>query len=158
MSTFKGPRRIYSTPSTCTLDSTILLITALERIDPCFECNANRVVCHGRDYSQSYRFDINGEWKPFTPIKLPHNIFLDPHPDALYIPKLDYQKDECDYLTQASERMERYKADEDHALDLAASIGNDEYNHLQATITNSFIRDSIALKEQYPHVVERLID
>ena len=44
-----------------------------------------------------YRFDINGDWKPFTPIK-PH--FL--HTDMLYIPSLIEQLyKNLDDLTQS---------------------------------------------------------
>lgn len=105
MQTFNGRRIVYSTPPTCTQDTVILLACATERVDPCFECNADRSICHGRSYKPivdgvHYRFTINGEWKPYTPIQKPWWIML-------YIPTLEVNREILDDLASLHDKIER---------------------------------------------------
>lgn len=125
---FKGARLIYSTPATCLQDSAYLLLCASDRVDPCFECNADRTICHGRSYDSPdangvyYRFDINGQWKPYLPIKLnkipPNEI----HKDMLYIPSL---------TARIYESAERESRDFENQI---AMIANDYRAALEDTI------------------------
>lgn len=75
MTTFRGFRQVYPVPPTCAKNVDVLLLCAYDKIDPCFECPFDRAMCHGRLYDSPdangiyYRFDINGQWMPYTPIK-----------------------------------------------------------------------------------------